>query len=50
MTKKVRGIDNRLFGFYYMDYDSPCREAEPGRNHFRYLGSDKRIIPLPVGR
>jgi len=27
--QKVRGIDNRLCGFCYMDYDSPGKEAEP---------------------
>jgi hypothetical protein len=29
MTKMVRGIDNRLYGFCYMDYESPGKEAGP---------------------
>jgi hypothetical protein len=29
MTKMVRGVDNRLFGFCYMDYNSPGKEVEP---------------------
>ena len=31
MTKKARGIVNRLCGFCYMDYDSPGKEAEPNK-------------------
>lgn len=29
MTKMVRGKDNRLCGYCYMDNDSPGKEAEP---------------------
>ena len=35
MTKKVKGIVNRLCGSCYMDYDSPGKEAEP--NPVRYI-------------
>jgi len=34
MTKMVRGIDNRLFGFYYMDYYSPGKETEPNPDSY----------------
>jgi hypothetical protein len=27
--QKVRGTDNGLYGFCYMDYNSPGKEAEP---------------------